>query len=185
LEDFGLRGKEWSDDEVRQLSQFLLEGKSLNEISAIMGKTRVSVKAKLHNLGLSSVQVATGVQGTVAAASAASSPPVASTTPTSVSAPEFVSAPTAQPVLNVVGVDLKLPERLPNVEETLKIMYAALEALTKPCLSRSEQTRLHYIIEGAKKYQEYFAKYVDYCGLEVEVLELRRKLAEENAKGSS
>jgi hypothetical protein len=95
----------------------------------------------------------------------------------------------ASPILaaedKVPIVDLKLPERLPSVEEELKILAAAVEGLRQPGLSRSEVSRLHNIIVGVKVYQELFVKFVDYCGLEAEVLELRRQLASKNAKSPS
>jgi hypothetical protein len=77
---------------------------------------------------------------------------------------------------------LKVPERLPSVEEELKVLSAAILALRQPGLCRAEVSRLHSIIVGVKVYQELFAEYVDYRGLEAEVLELRRVLACENAK---
>jgi hypothetical protein len=42
-----LRGKPWSVDEERQLSGFAEAIKNSEEISQIMSKSRVSVKAKL------------------------------------------------------------------------------------------------------------------------------------------
>ena len=54
-----MRGKAWSIDEERLLRRLVQEGRGTQEISQIMGKTRVSVKAKLSNLCLS-VVVATG-----------------------------------------------------------------------------------------------------------------------------
>jgi hypothetical protein len=174
-----LRGKPWSVDEERQLRMLVEEGKSLDEISRIMGKTRVSVKGKLFNSGLNSVKVATGVQNLVAATTSSLVAPVSAP----VSA--FMSAPVTAASVGVAGVDLKLPERLPSVEEALKVLSAAVEALRQPGLGRAEVSRLHNIIQGVKVYQELFAKYVDYRGLEVEVLELRRQLASENAKASN
>jgi hypothetical protein len=47
-----MRGKPWSVDEERHLRQLLEEGRSLDEISIFMDKTRVSVKSKLFNSGL-------------------------------------------------------------------------------------------------------------------------------------
>jgi hypothetical protein len=183
-----LKGKPWTIDQERQLRQLLLEGKSFLEISRVMGKTCVSVKTKVYNLGLCSVQDVTSAKEPLASSSSSSSssssPPVASPTPTSVSAPESASKP-APRIVNVDGVDLKLPNRLPSVEEELKILSAAVAALTQPGLGRAEVSRLHNIIMGVKVYQEEFAKYVDYCGLENEVLELRKKLASEKGKGSS
>jgi hypothetical protein len=54
------------------LRQLVEEGSSLDKISQVMGKMRVSVKAKLSNLCLS-VVVATGLKGAVATASATAS----------------------------------------------------------------------------------------------------------------
>ena len=67
---FGLRGKIWSVDEERQLRLLVEEGKGSDEISRVMGKTRVSLKAKLSNLGLH-LKAATGsvVQNSAAASS--------------------------------------------------------------------------------------------------------------------
>jgi hypothetical protein len=128
------------------------------------------------------VKVATDVQRSVAAATAAATSPATSDTiPVSVS----TSFSTIAASIDVVGTDLKLPERLPSVEDELKIMVAAVEALRQPGLSRSEVSRLHNIIVGVKVYQELFVKFVDYCGLETEVLELRRQLASKNAKSSN
>ena len=89
--------------------------------------------------------------------------------------PVSVSAPS-------VGADLKLPKQLPSVEEELKILVAAVEDLRQPNLSRNEASRLHYIIQGVQVYQRLFAEYVNYRGLETEVLELRRQLAPQNDK---
>ena len=63
-----MRGKAWSIDEERLLRRLVQEGKGTQEISQIMGKSRVSVKAKLSNLCLS-VVVATGLKCAVATAS--------------------------------------------------------------------------------------------------------------------
>jgi hypothetical protein len=150
-----------------------------------MGKTRVSVKGKLFNSGLNSVKVATGVPCSVAAATATTTPAKLTAIPSS--APESASISDSIPVASVdpVYIGSKLPERLPSIEEELKILSAAVEALRQPGLSRAEVSRLHNIIQGVKVYQELFAKFVDYRGLEAEVLELRRKLAAENEKSSS
>jgi hypothetical protein len=167
-----MRGRPWSVDEERQLRQLVEGGQSLDEIAKIMGKTRVSVKSKLFNSGLNSVKGATGVEKSVAvavASSPAASPAVLVPAPASVAGA-------------VVDADLKVPEWLPSVEEELKVLSAAIAALRQPGLCRAEVSRLHNIIVGVKVYQELFAQYVDYRGLEAEVLELRRALACENAK---
>lgn len=169
-----MRGKSWSVEEERQLRQLVLERKSLEEISKTMGKTRVAVKAKLFNLGLNFLRDATpSAKQTVASAAAVSS----------TEAPVFVPAPSAVVALPV-NVDLELPQRLPSVEEELKVLSGAMKALEEPGLCRAEVLRLHSIIQGVKIYQELYAKYVDYRGLEAEVLELRKQLATENSKGT-
>jgi hypothetical protein len=176
-----LRGKPWLVDEERQLRRLLEEGKSLDEISKIMGKTRTAVKGKFFNLGLNSLIVATEPCKLGATTTATTTPaapvPAPMSAPASASTPSSVTAP-------VSGVDLKLPQRLSSVEK-LKVLDAALTALEQPGLNRAEVSRLHNIIQGVKIYQELFAKYVDYRGLEAEVLELRRQLASENAKASN
>lgn len=181
-----MRGKPWSVDEERQLRRLLEEGKSLDEISRIMGKTRIAVKGKFFNLGLNSLIVATEPRKLVAATTATTTSPVApGTAPVSAPASASMPAPVTAASVGVAGVDLKLPQRLSSIEEKLRVSDAALVALEQPGLSRSEASRLHYIIQGVKVYQELFAKYVDYRGLEAEVLELRRQLASENAKASN
>ncbi len=173
-----MRGKSWSNDEENQLRQLVNEGKSFDEISSIMGKSRLSIKGKLFNSGLNSVVVATHSQRAVATTIATTTTPIGD-----------IAVHLASPILaaedKVPIVDLKLPERLPSVEEELKILAAAVEGLRQPGLSRSEVSRLHNIIVGVKVYQELFVKFVDYCGLEAEVLELRRQLASKNAKSPS
>jgi hypothetical protein len=91
-----------------------------------MGKTRVSVKSKLFNSGLNSVKGATGVEKSVAVAVVASSPGASPAVPASAS---VAAAP--------VEADLKVPERLPSVEEELKVLSAAMAALRQP---RKEQS---------------------------------------------
>jgi hypothetical protein len=81
---------------------------------------------------------------------------------------------------------LELPEELPSVEETLKILAAALEALKAPGLEKNDVFRLRCIITGAKVYKDLLSDYINYRGLEAELLELREKYAEfSKAKGVS
>jgi len=152
--------------------------KSFDEISSIMGKSRLSVKGKLFNSGLNSLVVATSMQRSVA-----------TTTPDDLTTGPLMAS-TPVPVVNVakdevVDVDLKLPEELPSVDAELKGLAAAVEALRQPGLSRAEASRQHNIIAGVKVYQELYAKFVDYCGLETELLELRKKFESLNAKSSN
>jgi hypothetical protein len=175
-----MRGRPWSEDEEKLLRQLVKEGKGFDEISSIMGKSRLSVKGKLFNSGLNSVIVATHAQQAVATTIATTTTPAEGTNVSS-------KAPTPTAVAGafedkIADVNLKLPERLPSVEDELKILAAAVEALRQPGLSRAEVSRLHNIMVGVKTYQDLFVKFVDYCGLETEVLELRRQLASKNAK---
>jgi len=79
---------------------------------------------------------------------------------------------------------LELPAELPSVEMTLKTLAAALEALDSPGLEKNDVLRLRGIIAGCKVYKELFVDYVNYRGLEAELLEGRAKIAELRKKAS-
>jgi len=169
-----MRGKPWSIDEERHLRQLIEEGKSFTVISQVMGKSRVSVKNKLYNLGLS---LKDNTQSQIPVA-VSSSPSLSSKAPiTNPSSPtDVVSATEA-------SLELKKTGPLPSVEEKLKVLDAALVALERPGLRAVEISRLHNIIMGVKVYQQLFADFVNYRALETEVMELRRQLgAEKNQK---
>ena len=70
---------------------------------------------------------------------------------------------------------LVLPPELPSVEEKLKTLIAALNDLDTPNLDRTNVLRLRTIIQGVKVYQELVAEYVDYRGIEAELMEWREK----------
>jgi hypothetical protein len=74
---------------------------------------------------------------------------------------------------------LILPAELPSIEEQLKVLSAALKALTEPGLNQYETLRLRAIIQGVKAYKELFEEYIDYRGIESEVAELTKELAKE------
>lgn len=74
--------------------------------------------------------------------------------------------------------NLVLPEDLPTVKEQLRVLSAALKELETPGLDQSEVLRLRSIIQGVKIYQELFVDYVDYRGIEAELMELRQKYEE-------
>jgi hypothetical protein len=74
--------------------------------------------------------------------------------------------------------NLVLPEGLPSVKEQLKVLSAVLKELETPGLEQSEVLRLRSIIQGVKIYQELFVDYVDYRGIEAELVELRQKYEE-------
>jgi len=108
-----MRGKPWSVIEERHLRQLLEEGRSLDEISRIMDKTRVSVKSKLFNSGLHLLENATGVQKKVAVAEAAVSSPLPfAAVPLSVPATDPSSASTIATTVEVACVDKKLPKQV-------------------------------------------------------------------------
>ena len=76
------------------------------------------------------------------------------------------------------SASLVLPDELPSIEEELKVLVGTLKALETQNLDKTEVLRLRGIIQGVKVYQELLADYVDYRGLEVELLEWREKYAE-------
>jgi hypothetical protein len=80
---------------------------------------------------------------------------------------------------------LELPTELPSVEETLKTLSAALKSLETPGLDKCEVLRLRGIIAGAKVYKELLTDYLDYRGLEAELVEWNAKFAELSKKSSS
>ena len=171
-----MRGKSWSIEEECQLRELVGQGLGITEISKVMGKPRLSVKAKICNLGLS-VVVATVAQPRVAAAVAA-----ATTAQTPVLNPSSSKDPPSTSNLNEVELldaQLKSVGPLPSIEEKLRVLDATLVALEKPGLSVAEVSRLNKIIQGVKVYQELFVHFVDYRALELEVLELRKQLASE------
>ncbi len=73
---------------------------------------------------------------------------------------------------------LVLPDELPSIEEKLKTLVGALEQLETGKLDKLGVLRLRTIIMGVKVYQELIAEYVDYRGLETEMLEWRDKYAD-------
>jgi hypothetical protein len=74
--------------------------------------------------------------------------------------------------------ELIIPEELCSVEDALKILAGAMEVLKTPGLSKTEILRLRSLVQVADKYQTRIAEYMDYRGLEVEMLEWREKYAE-------
>ena len=60
---------------------------------------------------------------------------------------------------------LELPEDLPSIEETVKTLAGALEALKSPGLEKNDVFRLRTIITGAKVYKDLLFDYINYRGL--------------------
>jgi hypothetical protein len=188
----GLRGKLWSIEQERQLRKLVAEGVGIAEISRVMGKTRVSVRSKMYHLGLYVVDAAT-VSPTIAVsvasiASVASTPkPIIDHAPLD-DAPSRVTIidhqPAADPAslpseVDAFAAQLKENAPLPTIEEQLHVLNAAIVELRRPGISRAEVARNSKIIDGVKVYNELFAKFVDYKGLETKVLELEKRLARE------
>jgi hypothetical protein len=175
MERVRMRGKQWSVEEERQLRELINKGVSVDEIAQIMDKTRLSIRGKLNNLGLTIV------------VAAARQHKVATTTITTTSMAHIVEdAPTVDPAftpdpgnIDLFAAQPKRDEPLPSVKEKLQVLNAALVALERPGLSIAEITRLNKIIIGVKVYQQLFADFVNYRALESEVLELRKQLAAE------
>lgn len=174
-----MRGKPWSIEEERHLRQLVDEGKSVPNISQIMGKTLVSVRSKLFHLGLYLKDAAANGQIVVASASSPAASPVISAGPSVVNKTCLQSRVCVQEV----SADLdKTVGPLPSIEEKLRVLDAALRALEKPGLSRTEISRLRTIILGVKEYQKAFAEFVNYQAHEAQIVELRKHLASEREK---
>jgi hypothetical protein len=71
--------------------------------------------------------------------------------------------------------ELVLPEELFSVEEILKEIHAAVMGLKASGLEKTEVIRLRGIIAGCKIYKEMLADYMDYRGLEAELMEWKAK----------
>jgi hypothetical protein len=168
-----MRGKPWSIEEERHLRQLIKEGKGFSEVAQIMGKSRVSIKNKLYNLGLT---LKDNTQPQMALVVSSSPSP---STKLSIAAP---SLPADVSTITESSLELKSTGPLPSVEQKLRVLDAALVALERPNLAAVEISRLHEIIQGVKVYQPLFADYVNYRSLESEVLELRKQLAAERNK---
>ena len=70
---------------------------------------------------------------------------------------------------------IRLPEELPSVEEALKILAGALQAASQAGLDKVEVQRLQAIATLARTYEQLLSRYVDYRGIEVELIEMREK----------
>lgn len=167
-----MRGKPWSVEEERQLREFLANRVSVDEIAQAMGKTRLSVRGKINNLGLTVVVAAT--RQCNAATTITTTSPIVEPDPchTVVSGGDSNNG-------DLFAAQLKRGGPLPSIEEKLRVLDAALVALEKPGLRMAEVARLNKIIQGVKVYQELFAHFVNYQALENEVVELKKQLASE------
>ncbi len=70
---------------------------------------------------------------------------------------------------------LKIPKELPSVEQALKMLAGALKMACMPGLDKVEVQRLQVVATLARTYKDILADYLDYRGVETELLELRQK----------
>jgi hypothetical protein len=71
-----------------------------------------------------------------------------------------------------------LPKELFSVEEALKMLAGALKKACEPGLDKVEVQRLQVVATLARTYKEILADYLDYRGVEAQLLEMRQKYAE-------
>jgi hypothetical protein len=69
--------------------------------------------------------------------------------------------------------EIELPKELFSVEEVLKELHAAVMGLKTPGLDKTEVIRLRGIVAACKVYKEMLVDYMDYRGLEAELMEWR------------
>ena len=70
---------------------------------------------------------------------------------------------------------IAMPKELPSVEEALKDLVAAMNALKTPGLSKTEIRRLRCLIQTSSLYQKRIAEYMDYRGTEKWLIDLEEK----------
>ena len=71
--------------------------------------------------------------------------------------------------------ELIMPREMPSIEESLLKQAAAMNALEKPGLSKTEVSRLKAIVSSCIAYQKRLAEYIDYRGIEKDLVELSVK----------
>lgn len=71
--------------------------------------------------------------------------------------------------------ELKLPPELPTVEEALKMLASPMNALGQLGLTKTDILRLRGVVQAVKAYKELFADYVDYRGIEADLIEMAAK----------
>ena len=72
-------------------------------------------------------------------------------------------------------IRLDIPEELPSVEEALKVLAGAMDALMKPGLSRADIQRLGKVVNAVKVYQKLFGEYMEYREIEVKLEDYAQK----------
>lgn len=144
-----MRGKPWTPDELRQLQQLVEEGASLDVICKKMVKTKDSIQQKCYDLKLTLKEE---------------------------EEEEVVKKKLT--AFSSSSRGLKIPKELQSIEENLKDLLAAKEALKAGGLSKVEIMRLSKIMMGCRYYHKDFAEYFGYRELEMRLDEVDIKLAE-------
>jgi hypothetical protein len=72
-------------------------------------------------------------------------------------------------------IRLEIPDELPSVEEALKVLAAAMDALVKPGLTRADVQRLAKVVNAVKVYQKLLGEYMQYREIEVKLEEYAEK----------
>ena len=70
---------------------------------------------------------------------------------------------------------LSMPGDLPSVEETLKILAAALKASAQPALDKVEVQRLQVVATLARAYKDLLVDYINYRQIEAKLIEMEDK----------
>ncbi len=154
-----VKGKPWTVDEIRELQSLVAEGLNRDAICKKMVKTEDSIMQKIYDLHLTLKEEEVAKKKTKIHAFSSSS------------------------LLSQRG--LKIPQELQSIEEKLKDLVAAKNALKEGGLTRVEILRLSKIIGSCKIYNEDFAKYIDYRELEERLDELEANYAADRAKKKS
>jgi hypothetical protein len=76
------------------------------------------------------------------------------------------------------STSIPMPKDLPSIEEALKRLAGALQVACDPGLDKVEVQRLQVVATLARAYKDILADYLDYRGVEAELLELKEKYAE-------
>ena len=71
-----------------------------------------------------------------------------------------------------------IPTELISIEETLKKLRAAMNALENPELTKTDVMRLRTLIQTSTVYQKRLAEYLDFRGIERELLEMEQRFAQ-------
>jgi hypothetical protein len=146
------KGKPWDFDEIKRLRQLTNEGKSINEISRDLVKTKEAIRQKMMNLDLK------------------------------LHTPESPNQEEQQHVVlaekSCCNSAINSPTQLPSIEETLHILAGALQKSTEQGLDKIEVHRLQIIANLSKTYKEILSDYLDYRGLEKRLIELEGNYAE-------